>query len=390
MKHSVITDSKTLAKQIAAVSNAPYIAIDTEFMRERTYFPILCLVQIAAGDIAFAIDPLAEDIDLSPLYALLANEKVIKVFHSASQDIELFYYATGSTPKSVFDTQVAAEVLGYGESASYATLVKKICKVEIDKSSRFTDWMRRPLSSAQIEYALSDVTYLCDVYEKLSSDLVKKERTHWTEEEMTKLLDPAEYENAPQDAWRWIKTRGGSQKFLRAVKAIAAWREEKAKLENVPRQRILRDEILLEVAAVDPKSVEELKGMRRLQHVNVSGRLGEVLIGLLNEARASDEVLDVKKEPPIHPSPALVELLKVLLKAECETHLVTQKLVARANDIDKIAALDEEILQQSADIKCMQGWRFDVFGKAALELKKGNLLLGAKKNKILIVPNANS
>ena len=382
---SVVTDSETLASKIAAVSSAPYIAIDTEFMRERTYFPILCLVQIAAGDIAFAIDPLAKDIDLTPLYRLLDDPKVVKVFHSASQDIELFYYATGTTPKSVFDTQVAAEVLGYGESASYATLVKKICKVDIDKSSRFTDWMRRPLSDAQVEYALSDVTYLCDVYEKLSADLEKKERTHWIEEEMKKLLDPEEYENTPEDAWRRIKTRGGSQKFLRAVKAIAAWREEKAKLENVPRQRILRDEILLEVAAVDPKSIDDLKNMRRLANMNVGGRLGEVLIGLLAAARESDEVIEIKKEPPIHPSPALVELLKVVLKAQCEMNLVTQKLIARSDDIDKIAALDEEILLQS-DMKCMHGWRFEVFGKAALELKNGKLLIGAKKQKIMLIP----
>jgi ribonuclease D len=384
---SVVTDSETLAVQIASVSSAPYIAIDTEFMRERTYFPILCLVQIAAGDIAFAIDPLAKDIDLTPLYNLLADPKVVKVFHSASQDIELFYYATGTTPKSVFDTQVAAEVLGYGESASYATLVKKICKVEVDKSSRFTDWMRRPLSDAQIEYALTDVTYLCDVYEKLSADLEKKERIHWIDEEMKKLLDPEEYENTPEDSWRRIKTRGGSQKFLRAVKAIAAWREEKAKLENVPRQRILRDEILLEVAAVDPKSIDDLKNMRRLANMNVGGRLGEVLIGLLAAARDSDEVIEIKKEPPIHPSPALVELLKVVLKAQCETNLVTQKLIARSDDIDKIAALDEEVLLQS-DMKCMHGWRFEVFGKAALELKNGKLLVGAKKQKIMLIPTA--
>ncbi len=384
---SVITDSETLAKQIAAVSSAPYVAIDTEFMRERTYFPILCLVQIAAGDIAFAIDPLAKKIDLTPLYNLLADERVVKVFHSASQDIELFYYATGATPKSVFDTQVAAEVLGYGESASYASLVKKICKVEVDKSSRFTDWMRRPLSDAQVEYALSDVTYLCTVYEKLSHDLEAKGRAHWIEEEMADLLNPAEYENVPDDAWRRIRTRGGSQKFLRAVKAIAKWREEKAKLENVPRQRILRDEILLEIAAVDPKSIDDLKNMRRLANMNVSGRLGEVLIGLLAEARESTETLDLKKEPPIHPSPALVELLKVVLKAQCETHLVTQKLVARSDDIDKISALDEDVLLHS-EMKCMHGWRYDVFGKAALELKNGRLLIGAKKHKIMLVPNA--
>lgn len=375
-----------LAEKIASVSTAPYIAIDTEFMRERTYFPILCLVQIAAGDIAFAIDPLAKNIDLTPLYNLLADEKVVKVFHSASQDIELFYYLTGTTPKSVFDTQVAAEVLGYGESASYASLVKKICKVEVDKSSRFTDWMRRPLSDAQVEYALTDVTYLCHVYEKLSHDLQAKGREHWIEEEMADLLDPAEYENKSEDAWRRIRTRGGSQKFLRAVKAIAGWREQKAKEENVPRQRILRDEILLEVAAVDPKSVEDLKNMRRLQNMNVGGRLGEVLVGLLKEARDSDEVMDLKKEAPIHPSPALVELLKVVLKAQCEKHLVTQKLIARSDDIDKISALDEEILLHS-NIKCMHGWRFDVFGKAALELKNGRLLLGAKKHKVILVPN---
>lgn len=384
MPNSVITDSQTLAEKIAAVSTAPYVAIDTEFMRERTYFPILCLVQIAAGDIAFAIDPLAKDIDLTPLYNLLADEKVVKVFHSGSQDIELFYYSTGATPKSVFDTQVAAEVLGYGESASYATLVKKICKVEVDKSSRFTDWMRRPLSQAQVDYALSDVTYLCDVYEKLSGDLEAKGRVHWIAEEMADLLNAQEYENKPEDAWRRIRTRGGSQKFLRAVKAIAQWREEKAKLENVPRQRILRDEILLEVAAQDPKSIEELKSMRRLQNMNMGGRLGEVLIGLLKAARESDEVIELKKEPPIHPSAALVELLKVVLKAQCEQHLVTQKLVARSDDIDKISALDEDILLQS-DIKCMHGWRFDVFGKAALELKNGRLLIGAKKNKIMLV-----
>lgn len=384
---TVITDSKTLAEMIEKVSSAPYIAIDTEFMRERTYFPILCLVQIATKDIAFAIDPLAAGLDLGPLYNLLHNDSVLKVFHSAKQDIELFYYATGGVPKPVFDTQVVAEVLGYGESASYASLVKRICKHDIDKSSRFTDWMRRPLSEAQVTYALSDVTYLCDVYESLAADLEKQDRGHWVMEEMSKLTDPKGYENIPEEAWKRIRTRGGSQKFLRAVKAIAAWREQKAKLEDVPRQRIIKDEILLEVAAVDPKSLEELQDMRRLKNMNMGGRLGQILVDLLAEARASDEVLEIKpKEAPLHPSPALVELLRVLLKCQCEAHDVTQKVVARTEDLEKISALPEEQLLAS-DLPCMHGWRFDVFGKSALDLKNGKLLLGAKKHKILLVPH---
>lgn len=382
---TVITDSKTLAEQIALVSSAPYIAIDTEFMRERTYFPILCLVQIATKDVAFAIDPLAEGIDLSPLYNLLHNDQVVKVFHSAKQDIELFYYATGSVPRPVFDTQVVAEVLGYGESASYASLVKRICKHDVDKSSRFTDWMRRPLSEAQIAYALSDVTYLCDVYETLNADLIKRDRKDWIAEEMANLTNPHAYENLPEEAWKRIRTRGGSQKFLRAVKAIAAWREQKAKEEDVPRQRMLKDEILLEIAAVDPKTIEDLQQMRRLKNMNMSGRLGQIMIELLAAARESDEVIEIKKEAVIHPSPAMVELLKVVLKAKCEEHHVTQKVVARTDDLEKISALDDEALMAS-DVACMHGWRYEVFGKAALDLKNGRLLLGAKKHKILLVP----
>ncbi len=383
---TVITTNEALKAALKPLKKAKFIAIDTEFMRERTYYSKLALIQLASDKVeAFAIDPLAEGMDLTPFYDLIEDEKILKVFHSCTQDVEIMFLARGKVPTPIFDTQIAAEVLGYGDSMSYASLVKKFCDKEIDKSSRFTDWLQRPLKPEQIAYALSDVTYLCKVYQVFAAELVEKGREEWMREEMARYESSSIYAVDPENAWKRIKTRGGNQKFLRAVKALAAWRESKAQEKDVPRGRVLKDEVLLEIAAAQPRTIEDMRTMRRLQSYNIEGKFGGIILEVLESAHKSREHLTLDREERVQgASGALVDLLKVLVKAKCEEHAVSQKMIARSDDLAKIAAWDEKTLLAS-ELPAMHGWRFHIFGQDALRLKRGEISLSARGHQIKII-----
>jgi ribonuclease D len=354
------------------------VTVDTEFMRERTYWPQLCLVQLARPgedpDSAVIVDPLADGLDLAPLFALMANPGVVKVFHAARQDVEIFHHLGGLVPAPLFDTQVAAMVCGYGDQIGYETLVRKIAKADLDKSSRFTDWSRRPLSDKQLTYALGDVTHLRVIYEKLAAQLKRTGRGTWVAEEMAVLTDPATYVNTPEDAWKRIKTRSNSGRFLAVVRALAAWREETAQSRNVPRNRVMKDDALLEVASSRPKTVDELSKLRLLQREGRKGDAADAILAAIAAAEAlpPEDRPDVEAKPDSRPgSGALVELLKVLLKACSEETGVAQRLIASSADLDAIARED------APDVAALSGWRRDVFGEAALRLKRGELALSA-------------
>ena len=379
----LITDSETLAQFCAAQQSAEFVAVDTEFMRERTFWPILCLVQVAGPEDAAAIDALAPGIDLAALLALMADPAVLKVFHAARQDLEIFFQLSGQVPHPVFDTQVAAMVCGFGDAVSYETLVKKLAKANLDKASRFTDWAHRPLTERQLDYALADVVHLRTVYERLQKLLAKNERTLWFAEEMAALVDPSLYRNDPDEAWRRFRLRGRhDRRFLGVLRAVAAWRERAAQQRDLPRGRIMRDEAVLEIATHQPKAIESLARTRSLGKGVAEGKLGlEILdavergLGDPNPPRA----LPARIEPPAGAAP-LIELLRVLLKQRCEDFQVAQKLVASADDLVAIAADD------NAPVPALHGWRREVFGADALALKHGRLALTAGKHRIELVP----
>ncbi len=377
-----ITTTDALARLCERLAVSPYVTVDTEFMRENTYWPLLCLVQLAGPEEAAAIDPLAPGIDLAPLFALMQNKAVLKVFHAARQDVEIFCHLAGAVPTPLFDTQVAAMVCGFGEQAGYETLATQLAHAKIDKSSRFTDWSRRPLSERQIEYALSDVTHLRVVYEKLSRRLAKSGRESWLAEEEAILTDPRTYAVQPDEAWRRIKTRSAKPRFLAVLMEIAAWREAEAQARDLPRGRLLRDEALLEIAGDPPRSVEALGRVRSLSRSMAEGRMGADILAAVQRALALPaEALPVPELSPALPRGIgpLVELLKVLLKAKCEAHDVAQKLVASTADLERIAAEDE------AEVPALRGWRHEVFGADALALKAGRLALAAEKRQVRLV-----
>ncbi|MGE0718985.1 MAG: ribonuclease D [Alphaproteobacteria bacterium] len=380
---TLIADPDSLAAFCSRQAAADFIAVDTEFMRDKTYWPQLCLVQVAGPDEAAAIDPLAPGMDLAPLVALMDEPRIVKVFHAARQDIEIFFHMTGRIPEPLFDTQVAAMVCGFGESVSYETLASKLAGARIDKSSRFTDWAQRPLTQRQLTYALSDVTHLRPSYEKIRRRLEKSGRGEWLDEEMNTLLDPGTYRLEPAEAWRRFKVRGGSARFLAVLKEVAAWRERTAQEKNLPRGRMLRDEAVLEIAAHHPRTVDELARTRGLGKGLAEGRYGGEILEAV--ARALDlPDADLPKPPPREDTPPglgpLVELLRVLLKMKCEDAEVAQKLVASADDLERIAASD------AADVPAMHGWRRDIFGQHALALKHGRLALTARGKSIAVVP----
>jgi ribonuclease D len=351
-------------------------------MRDKTYWPQLCLVQVAGPDEAVAIDALAEGIDLKPLLALMANPKILKVFHAARQDIEIFWNIAGAVPKPLFDTQVAAMVNGFGESVSYETLASKLAGARIDKSSRFTDWSHRPLTEKQLNYALADVIHLRKVYEKLQARLEKSGRTEWLAEEMAELTAPATYQTDPGDAWRRFRLRGGNRKFLGILKELAAWREVAAQQRNIPRNRIIRDESVLEIAAHAPATIADLARTRGMGRGVAEGKLGGEILAAVQRGLALPEDqqprLTQRAELPAGLGP-LTDLLRVLLKLRCEENDVAQKLVANAEDLELIAASDE------AKVRALQGWRYDLFGRDALDLKRGRLALTASGKRITLV-----
>ncbi|MFN3229772.1 MAG: ribonuclease D [Asticcacaulis sp.] len=378
---SPITNTEALKSFCAAIATAPYITVDTEFMRETTYWPKLCLIQAATPDHAAAIDPLAEGLDLSPFLAILADPKVLKVFHAARQDVEIFNNL-GVMPTPIFDTQVAAMAAGYGDQVAYDSLVRQVLKIEIDKGSRFTDWSRRPLSESQVTYALGDVTHLARVYPKLRDTLAKSGRLEWVSGEMAALNDPALYSNDPETAWKRLKPRKFSAKYLAAFKATAAWRERTAQERDQPRGRILKDEGIDEIATQLPLDPSAFDRLRSTSKGFGGSRFGMDLIEALKEALVDPEAYAPKVERPGHAPQApasVVELLKVLLRVRSEESGVAAKLIATVGDLEKIA------LDDAADVPALKGWRRDAFGQDALKLKRGELALVLNGAKVELV-----
>lgn len=378
----LITDTDSLHKLVRRLKQAPWITVDTEFMRDSTYWPLLCLVQVADEHGAHAIDPLAEGIDLAPLYDLMFDPGVLKVFHACRQDVEIVFHATGRLPEPIFDTQVAAMVAGHGDSPGYESLVNKIAGASVDKSARFTDWSRRPLSDRQIEYALGDVTYLRKIYETLVTELGNSGREGWVREEMAILTNPATYRLDPEEAWKRIKTRTRQPRFIARVQALARWREEQAQSRNVPRNRIARDEVLLEIAARPPKDAEGLSAIRGLSQGFHKSGPGRSLWEAIEAAEALGERDLPKAETPARNherTPPVAELLKVLLRIRCAESGVAARLVASSEDIDAIARDDR------APVKALEGWRFELYGRDALGLKHGRLALSAGGEEVEIV-----
>lgn len=380
-----ITTTEELAEFCAAAQGAPYITLDTEFLRERTYYSRLCLLQLALpGDgEAVLVDPIAggDALSLDPLYDLFRDTSVVKVLHAARQDLEIFFHEGNVFPEPLFDTQVAAMVCGFGEQAGYETLVRKIAKASVDKSSRFTDWSRRPLSDAQKAYAIADVTHLRVVYEYLAAELARSGRQHWVEEELAVLTDPATYRTTPEDAWKRIKTRTASGRFLAIVRELARFREITAQERNIPRNRVYKDDALLELASTKPRSIQDLNKSRLLQR---EGRKGAVADGILAavaaglEADPEDFPQSDRSRDKLQVNPALADLLRVLLKAKSETAGVAQKLIATSAELDQIAA-------GQRDVPALRGWRKEVFGEDALRLCRGEIGLAARGSKVLVI-----
>ncbi len=378
---TVITDSKDLAAFCRRLSEAEFVTVDTEFMRERTYWPHLCLVQLGGPDEAAAVDALAEGIDLAPLFDLLANPDILKVFHAARQDIEIFYHMSGTVPAPLFDSQIAAMVCGFGESVSYEILSGKLAKARIDKSLRFTDWARRPLSDRQIQYAIGDVTHLRVIYEALRSQLEKRGRAAWVAEEMAALLDPELYVIDPNNAWKRLKMRSRAPRLLAILRELAAWRETEARRRDVPRQRVLRDEAIVGIAAQAPNSKQELTQIRGVG--GGTAALAEPILEAVARGKAVPE--DQCPEPPpnrhgLNAPEAQLDLLRVLLKMKSEEHHVAPRLIAAAADIERIAAGETE------GIAALGGWRHEIFGADALALREGRLALAVAGETLCLVP----
>ena len=380
---SLITESAAVAAFCDRQKDAEFVTIDTEFMRERTYWPILCVVQVAGPEEAVAIDALADGIDLQPLLALMSDPQTLKVFHAARQDLEIFFRLSGEVPHPVFDTQVAAMVCGFGDAVSYETLVKRLAGASLDKASRFTDWAHRPLTDRQVKYALDDVVHLRTVYDRLQHLLADNGRAAWFGEEMSELVDPAIYRSDPSEAWRRFRIRGrADRRFLGVLRGLAAWREQAAQQRDLPRGRIMRDEAVLEIAAHAPKTIEALARTRSLGKGVAEGKLGREILDAVAQGLADPDpppAMPAKAEAPPGIGP-LVELLRVLLKQRCEHFQVAQKLVASSDDLEAIAADD------NAPVRALAGWRRDVFGNDALALKHGRLALTAGRNRIELVP----
>lgn len=380
----IITKTDEFAAFCAAAKAQPYVTIDTEFLRERTYYSKLCLIQMAlpgkTGE-AVLVDPLAEGLSLEPLYDLFSHQETVKVFHAARQDLEIFFVEGKVFPTPLFDTQVAAMVCGFGEQAGYETLVKKIARENLDKSSRFTDWSRRPLSEAQMVYALADVTHLRVIYEHLSRELVRTGRQKWVEEELSTLLDPETYITRPGEAWQKVKTRTTSGRFMAMVRELARFREDYAQSRDVPRSRVFKDDALLELASTRPTNAEELGRSRLLLR---EGRKAEIAEGILAAIKAG---METKPEdfPRIDPSreqlqvnTALADLLRVLLKAKSEETGVAPKLIAAASELDALSA-------GQRDLPMLHGWRAEVFGDDALRLCRGEIALSAIGGAVRVV-----
>ncbi len=377
----LITETAELTEACHALAEGAFVCVDTEFMRETTYWPRLCLIQAASPGHAYVIDPMAPGMDLAPFLALMANRSLLKVFHAARQDLEIFYNLMGALPAPIFDTQIAAMACGYGDSIAYDGLVQAVLKRRIDKSSRFTDWSRRPLSDAQLAYALADVTHLRDLYPKMAAYLAEHGRTHWLDEEHASLTDPENFDTAPENAWKRLKLRKTTPDYVVALQTVAAWRERQAQSRDTPRARVLKDDAIYEIAEQRPRTPEAFDRLRVVPRGFGRSRGGADLIAALEEALSQPPPPSAKIErgpPPPQGAGPTAELLKVLLRVEAERQGVAPRLIANSADIEAIAASDE------ADTPALRGWRREIFGARALALKHGALALTLKGGKVII------
>ncbi|MGB6923966.1 MAG: ribonuclease D [Methyloceanibacter sp.] len=379
----LISRTDELAEACARLGAAPFVAVDTEFMREQTFWPKLCLIQMAADGTEVLVDSLAPDLDLTPFFDLMQNDQVLKVFHSARQDVEIVHHLARVIPHPIFDTQVAAMVCGFGEAVSYSMLVKRMLNFNLDKTSRFTDWSRRPLSDRQLTYALGDVVHLRNLYPKLRAQLDKSERVSWLSEEMAVLTDPATYELHPEHAWKRLKMRIKTPKALAVLMELAAWREREAQSQDVPRSRILKDEALYDIASQAPRTAEDLGSLRTLHNGFARSARGRAVL----EAVTKGLERDPKTVPPIQrgePMPpeaqAVVDLLRVLLKATAGRNGVAPKLIATSDELEEIARSGD------IDVPVLRGWRRRLFGDDALALKRGELALIISEGEVAVLP----
>lgn len=379
----IVESTGDLKALVGELENAPYLALDTEFMRDQTYWPKLCLLQVAAPGVEAIIDPMAGEIDLVPFYALLKSTGIVKVLHAARQDIEIFFHQGGVIPDPLFDTQIAAMVCGFGDAASYETLTRKLAHAEVDKSARFTDWSRRPLSPRQLEYALADVTHLRTIYEALRKQLMRTGRASWVEEEIAALKDPALYQLDPEQAWKRLKPRTGNKRFLAILAAIAGWREREAQTRDIPRNRVIKDEALMEIAAHPPDSAEGLERIRAVPRGFAASRLGKGLMEAIEQGKngtaPEGAIAGERPRRRREPSPGAVDLLKTLLRLRAEEAGVAPRLIANAEDIERLAAHEDE------GVAALHGWRADVFGKDALALRKGELAIALENGDAVVV-----
>jgi ribonuclease D len=378
----LIASTPALEALCRSVSTDQYVTVDTEFMREATYWPDLCLIQLAGEKVTGLVDPMAPGIDLAPFFELMNNAKVLKVFHAARQDIEIMVHRSGVVPHPVFDTQVAAMVCGFGDQVGYEAIVRKLAKAQIDKSSRFTDWSKRPLSNEQLAYALSDVTHLRLVYEKLKAELDRTGREPWLREEMDILTSAETYRTHPEDAWKRIKVRLRNKKQMGVLMSVAAWREREAQARNVPRGRIIKDDAVAEVALQMPQNREALSQLRALPKGLAKSRLGDGIISAVKEGLARDPKtlpqIDGGRESVPESVLAAAEVLKLALKVVCEQSGIAPKLVASSADLEAVAENDH------ADVPLMRGWRREMFGNLALELKAGQAMIGFRNGRVFI------
>jgi ribonuclease D len=377
----LVTTQDELNTRIAALNSCEFVTVDTEFLREKTYYSKLCLVQISGPDKdAFAIDPLVGGLDLTPLYDLFDNEDVLKIFHAARGDLEIFHNLTGRVPSPLFDTQIAAMVCGYGDSVGYESLVRNITGAQLDKSVQYTNWSVRPLSDRQLDYALGDVTHLVDIYLHLIERLDAQGRTQWVFEEEKILSNPATYEADPMEVWKKVKIRSPKPKNLAVLQELAAWREKKARKKNIPKGWVLRDETLADMAGQLPTNMKALKKIRNIPGDLEKNNLGEKLISKITKALESDPATwpAHEKKKPLPPSAsATLDILKMLLKIQAAEHGVATKLIGSGDDLEQL------VLDDDADSALLRGWRLEVFGREALAVKNGELAVGLKDSKIV-------
>ena len=378
----LIKTNKELKEACKTLSKAKFITIDTEFIREKTYWSQLCLIQVCAGELELIIDPLEEEIDLTPFIKILNKKSILKILHSGRQDIEIFYKISGKIPYPIFDTQIAAMVCGFGDSVGYEKLVDKVLRKKIDKSSRFSNWAKRPLTKKQLNYAIGDVTHLYEIYPILNDTLKEKKRTKWLDEELKILTSESTYDTNPKQAYKRLKIRGYDVKTRGVTFQLARWREEKAQKNDIPRGRVLRDDIIYELASMKPKSINEIMSLRsfenglRLKEGRINEIQEQILIGLSLNNDSIPELPERRKLP--HGTNSRVSLLKILLNSISEESGVAQKLIASTRDLEDLIADD------SADIKTLKGWRFDLFGKRALDFKNGKVAITMEENNVVL------